>query len=497
MVFNSFQFMIFFPVVTVIYYFIPKKIRYIWLLGCSYYFYMSWNALYALLLLYSTLVTYCFALIIERIKQKGGLAAGFRKGFCLFLCVVMNLAILFFFKYYEFAFENLNIILMQHAGFRLTVPKFDIILPVGISFYTFQSLGYTIDVYRDDIYAEKNFFRYALFVSFFPQLVAGPIERSRNLLKQLAIPQKFRFEGFRDGIFLMIWGFFLKLVVADRAAVFVNTVYADYKAYSGWYLILATFFFAIQIYCDFSGYSTIAMGAAEILGIRLMDNFNAPYLSRSCAEMWRRWHISLSTWFRDYLYFPLGGSRRGAFLKYVNQMIVFVVSGLWHGAALTYLIWGALNGFYQVLGAVLKPIRDLFVKILHVNRESMAHKLLQTGITFMLVDFSWIFFRAENLESAKDIIFSIFTARNYWILIDGSLYTLGLDRQNFHLLAACILVLLAADILKYNGVQLRTVIAEQDYWFRWIVVALSIGAVLLLGIWGPIYDEASFIYFQF
>ena len=497
MVFNSFQFMIFFPIVVVFYYLIPKKIRYIWLLGSSYYFYMSWNAMYALLLLYATLVTYLFALCIERIKRRGGLAAGFRKGLCLFLCIVMNLALLFFFKYYKFAFDNINLLLTRYYSMSLKVPKFDVILPVGISFYTFQSLGYTIDVYRDDAYAEKNFFRYALFVSFFPQLVAGPIERSKNLLKQLAVPQKFRFEDFRDGVLLMIWGFFLKMVIADRASVFVDKVYGDYKTYGGWFLIIATFLFAVQIYCDFCGYSTIAMGAAEILGIHLMDNFDAPYLSKSCAEMWRRWHISLTSWFRDYIYIPLGGSRRGPVLKYVNQMIVFIVSGLWHGAALTYLIWGALNGLYQVLGAVLRPLRNLVTRILPVNRDSIGHRTLQVFVTFTLVDFSWIFFRADSLESAKNIIVSIFRADNRWILVDGSLYTLGLDRQNFQLLFICILLLLVADICKYHGIVLRTVISEQDCWFRWIIIALSIGAVLLFGIWGPVYDEASFIYFQF
>ena len=497
MAFNSFQFIIFFPVVTVLYYLIPKKIRYIWLLVCSYYFYMSWNAMYALLLLYSTLVTYVFGLLIGNIGKKDGKAAGFGKGVFLFLCVVLNLAVLFFFKYYNFVFDTINQILSFRSAGQLVVPRFDVILPVGISFYTFQALGYTIDVYRGDTYAEKNFFRYALFVSFFPQLVAGPIERSKSLLKQLAIPQKFQFVNFREGVLLMIWGYFLKMVIADRISIFVDTVYGNYKTYTGWYLIVATMLFAVQIYCDFGGYSIIAMGAAKILGIHLMDNFNAPYLSRSCAELWRRWHISLSTWFRDYLYIPLGGSRRGVFFKYLNQMIVFLVSGLWHGAALTYVIWGFLNGLYQVLGAILKPFRSLVVRVLPINTESLSHRLLQTFITFSLMDFSWIFFRADSLESAVNIIGSVFSARNYWILFDGSLYTCGLNRQNFNLLLLCIALLLIADICKYNGIVLRDEICRQDCWLRWIIISFSIGAVLLFGIWGPVYDEASFIYFQF
>lgn len=220
------------------------------------------------------------------------------------------------------------------------MPVFDIILPVGISFYTFQALSYTMDVYRNEIYAEKNFFRYALFVSFFPQLVAGPIERSKNLLKQLGMPKKFNFEKVKEGILLMLWGYFLKMILADRIAIFVDSVYGDYQTFSGYYIAVATILFAIQIYCDFSGYSIIAMGAAKILDIDLMENFDAPYYSSSVAEFWRKWHISLTSWFKDYLYIPLGGSRKGKFRKNFNKMIVFLVSGLWHGANLSFVVWG-------------------------------------------------------------------------------------------------------------------------------------------------------------
>ena len=307
MVFNSFSFLIFFPIVLALYFLLPQKIKSFWLLIASYYFYMSWNIKYALLIFLSTVVTYLSGLLIEKVKQKT--CEEKRKiklkKFVVAASFIINLGILFYFKYFNFAIDLITKVFAQ-IHIQVNVPVFDIILPVGISFYTFQALSYTMDVYRDDIFAEKNFFKYALFVSFFPQLVAGPIERSKNLLKQLAKPKGFNFEKARDGLLLMIWGYFLKVVVADRIAIFVDTVYGDYITYNGWYIAIATILFGVQIYCDFFGYSTIAMGTAEMLGIDLMENFNAPYLSVSVAEFWRNWHISLTSWFKDYLYIPLG-----------------------------------------------------------------------------------------------------------------------------------------------------------------------------------------------
>ena len=262
---------------------------------------------------------------------------------------------------------------------------------------------------------------------FFPQLVAGPIERSKNLLTQLREPRKFDFGYAFDGILLMLWGFFLKIVLADRIAIFVDTVYGDCEHYQGIYLIVATVLFAVQIYCDFSGYSSIAMGTAKLLGIELMDNFNAPYLSTSVADFWRRWHISLTSWFKDYLYIPLGGSRRGTFRKYINKMIVFILSGLWHGAQLTFVVWGAINGLYQVIGEVLMPIRKKVSDIIGINRNSEGVYALSVLATFALVDFTWIFFRADSLGRAIYIIKSILNTENIWTLFDGSLYNCGLD----------------------------------------------------------------------
>lgn len=382
-------------------------------------------------------------------------------------------------------------------GIELNVPVLDIVLPVGISFYTFQALGYTIDVYRNEIYAEKNFLRYALFVSFFPQLVAGPIERSKNLLKQLAIPSRIEFKNIVEGLYLMLWGYFLKIVLADRIAIFVDTVYSLYNQYDGMYLVIATLLFAVQIYCDFAGYSTIVVGASKILGIELMENFDAPYLSTTVAGFWRRWHISFTSWFKDYLYIPLGGSRKGRIRKYFNKMVVFLASGLWHGADLSFVIWGGLNGLYQIVGEMLMPIRTAVSNKLCMERNTDGFKIIQTVLTFIMVDFTWIFFRARSCKEAMDIIEKMITVKNPWILWDGSLYNCGLDSKNFGLMIFCIGILFCADIVKKKKIVIRDILQQQDSWFQSISVAIIIFLILLFGIWGPEYHEASFIYFQF
>jgi len=498
--FNSLEFLIFFPIVTLVYFVIPRKAKHLWLLVCSYYFYMCWNAKYALLILTSTVVTYLSGLLMEKVtkgaEQSDAAEVVRRKKWIVAGSFIINLGILFFFKYFNFAMNTLTA-LFGLFHIQLNLPTLDVLLPVGISFYTFQALSYTMDVYRGDIYAEKSFIRYALFVSFFPQLVAGPIERSKNLLKQLAVPKRFSFDAFREGLLLMLWGFFLKIVLADRIAIFVDAVYADYKTYGGFYILVATVLFAVQIYCDFSGYSTIAMGTAKILGVDLMENFNAPYLSTSVAQFWRNWHISLTSWFKDYLYIPLGGSRRGKVRKSLNKMIVFLVSGLWHGARFSYVVWGGLNGLYQVIGEWLTPARNRLIALLHLHPDSMAHRLAQGLITFILVDFTWLFFRASSLTDAVNMIKSLFSVQNPWVLVDGSLYKCGLDLPNFWLMLICIGVLAFADVCKHRGICVRKVVLKQDYWFRWVFIAASVLLILLFGKWGPAFDQSNFIYFQF
>lgn len=449
-------------------------------------------------MLFSTVITYASGLLLEWVKNSsyGSEEKKNLKNIVVAFSFFINLAILFCFKYANFTMEALAFLFRQ-VHVELNLPVFDVVLPVGISFYTFQALSYTMDVYRDEIYAEKNFFHYALFVSFFPQLVAGPIERSKNLLKQLAVPKKFNFELARDGFLLMIWGYFLKLILADRIAIFVDTVYGDSAIYPGVYLIVATVLFAVQIYCDFYGYSVIAMGAAEILGIHLMENFNAPYLATSVTDFWRRWHISLTSWFRDYLYIPLGGSRKGKGRKYFNKLVVFLASGLWHGANCSFVIWGGVNGLYQIVGEMLMPVRKKAVALLNLNPDSIGYKAIQIVNTFCFVDFAWIFFRAKSVRQAVEIIRSMLFVKNPWILLDGSLYQCGLDSKNFWLMMIGIAILLYADIWKQKGTEIRKVITAQDYWCRWLVMIFSICFILVFGVWGSGYNAAGFIYFQF
>lgn len=486
MLFNSWQYLVFYPVVLVIYFLLSKKLKNLWLLGASYYFYMGWNPKYIVLLFFTTMVTYIGSRILEC----------HRKRWILFFTVALNFGILFYFKYAHFAYGNLALICSM-LGIPFRGHSFDILLPVGISFFTFQAIGYTIDVYRGEIYAEKNFFRYALFVSFFPQLVAGPIERSKNLLKQLDKTYGFSYDRMREGLLLILWGFFLKLVIADRAAVFVDTVFGDTGTYGGLYIPVACVLFAFQIYCDFSGYSIIAMGSAKIIGLELMDNFNAPYFSKSVGEFWRRWHISLSTWFRDYLYIPLGGSRRGNIRTAINLMVVFLASGLWHGAAWTYVIWGGFNGLFQVMGKLLEKPRKWMKAFFCIGENRFSHKLLRMITTFLLIDFTWFFFRVKGLRNSFSVLRCIVTGYNPWILMDEGLFQCGLNRKNFYLLVGCICVLMMADYGKYLGICIRKKILEQDFWFRWLVFAGGVLFILIFGIWGGNYDAKSFIYFQF
>lgn len=466
---------------------------------------MNWNAEYGFLLLFGTVVTYVGALLIEKIRKDSGEKSNKKARICLVVCLITNLGLLAFFKYSGFAIGIANKILgVLHIQKSIPTSWVDyIILPVGISFYILQSLGYLIDVYRKDVYAEKNFFRYALFISFFPQLVAGPIERSKNLLTQLAKPQKLSWDNCKRGFFIMLWGYFLKLVIADRAAIFVNKVYGDSSTYPGFYIVLATVLFAIQIYCDFCGYSTIARGVALFFGIRLVDNFKAPYFSRSIEEFWRRWHISLSGWFRDYLYIPLGGNRKGIVRKQINKLIVFSVSGLWHGASLAYILWGMLNGIYQVISDCWRYLTEKVGVLAKFNKKTdmdrttlFSRSLLRCAVTFMLVCFTWFFFRAGDLSDAIEILQNL-KCFNWEILFDGSLYNLGISKEFFHVLVLSIGILFLVDYQKYREKDVAQILMQQDWWFQGIIVLVMIYGILLFGCYGVEYDTNQFIYFQF
>lgn len=497
MLFNSLEFMLFFPTVCLCYYLIPHRFRYLLLLVCSYFFYMCWNPTYALLMLTSTAITYASGLLITYAeKTEDPRRRERKKKWFVALSFVSNLSILFFFKYFDFAADTV-VRLLGMVNIQVQAPVFDVILPVGISFYTFQALGYTVDVYRKDIYAERNFLKYALFVSFFPQLVAGPIERSKNLLIQINEKHKFEFERVRDGLLLMLYGYFQKVVLAEYLAIAVNSVYDSYLERTGFQLLTATVLFAFQIYCDFGSYSNIAVGAAKVMGFRLMENFNTPYFAVSVSDFWRRWHISLSTWFRDYLYIPLGGNRKGRLRKQFNLMVVFVVSGLWHGASWHFVLWGFLNGAYQVVGEWLRPIRRWVMERLRVDEQAFSHKVLRILITFGLVDFSWIFFRASGRQGIE-IVKRIFgLAGDFWFTWGDNLAAMGLTYQTGILLVVCLLILFAADLCKYNGVCLIEWIGKQGIWLRWLIYYAAIFGILIFGVYGPGYDASQFIYFQF
>lgn len=489
MLFNSIDFLIFFPVVAILFFIMPKKLRCVWLLIASYYFYMGWNPKYAALIALSTIITYASGLWIEKTESKRGRQA------VVAASLVSNLAILAVFKYANFALQSLSGV-MSRLGIGTIDKRLDLLLPVGISFYTFQALSYTIDVYRGDIKAEKNLVRYALFVSFFPQLVAGPIERSGNLLSQIQKIGEARlwdFERVRDGLLLMFFGLFQKLVIADRASILVNQVYNNYSAYGFLELAVASVLFAFQIYCDFGGYTNIARGAAQVMGFSLMQNFRQPYLATSIKDFWRRWHISLTSWFTDYLYIPLGGNRKGTARKYVNILIVFGVSGLWHGASWHFVAWGLLHAAYQIAGDLKARLaKKLASERTACPSDTFSGKLRKGLATFILTDIAWVFFAAENMNHA----FQIFSRMTATFQAKG-IYDLGLDRGNWAALCFALLILLIVDVIHENGRSVFALVNRQGLWFRWILYLGLIWFTILFGIYGIDYDTGQFIYFQF
>ncbi len=492
MLFNSIDFLIFFPLIVLVYYIIPYRFRYIWMLLASYYFYMQWHPAYIFLLFGTTVVTYMGGLMIEKKRETG---AG---KMCLAVVVTINLAVLAYFKYSGMIMGYVNV-LLELTGHTRTTWSNSILLPVGISFFTLQALGYLIDVYRGKIEAERDFLRYALFISFFPQLVAGPIERSSNLIKQLKTPERFSYENLRKGLLVMLYGFFLKIVVADRLAIYVDSVYDDLPGHPGYYIVVAAVFFAIQLYCDFYGYSTIAKGAARVMGITLMDNFKAPYFSVGISEFWRRWHVSLSSWFKDYLYIPLGGNRKGTFRKYLNIMIIFAVSGLWHGASMGFVVWGLLNGFYQLIEALYRTFRNKLTDLTGIGplRDSFARRLLGRIVTFYEFAFSLIFFRSGNLKTSVRAFSNMVSVNNRQIFTDGSLFKEGVSWEYFCVLFIAVIVIGIVDSVKYRGEDAADAFLTKSWLFRMPAVVLLLAFVILFGCYGNAYDVQKFIYFQF
>ncbi len=479
MLFNSIEFAIFFPLVTAVFFLLAQRWRVSWLLAASCVFYMAFIPAYILILLVTILIDYFAGIYIERVE-------GRLKKALLWVSIISTCTVLFVFKYFDF-FINSFVGVSGLLGWHLSRPILSIILPIGLSFHTFQSLSYVVEVYRGKQKAEHDFVIYATYVMFLPQLVAGPIERPQNLLHQFREWHAFDYANVTGGLKRMAWGFFKKLVVADRLALYVNDVYSAPQAYNGLQLTIATFFFAYQIYCDFSGYSDIAIGAAQVLGFRLMENFRTPYYSLSISEFWRRWHISLSTWFKDYLYIPLGGNRVSKRRHIVNLLITFGVSGLWHGANWTYVVWGLLNGVYLIAGWLTKDTRDRFFGSLGLAEDTPVRKVMMWSSTFLLTCIAWILFRARNLVDAAYVFTHLASHWNFHQIGTPQFFL-----RQMPVAVAAILFLEGGQLLE-NRISLPSVLGRWPQAVRWGVYAAFVMLVLMFGI----YQKAQFIYFQF
>jgi len=494
MLFNSLHFLIFYPVVTLVYFLLPTvRFRNILLLIASYYFYMQYKPEYGLLMLLSTAIDYFAALGMSQTSKKPV------KRLWLALSLMGNLGMLFFFKYFNFFNMNVaRVLSLFNVSYQPL--SIDVLLPIGISFYTFQTLSYTIDVYRGDMQPERDFFDFALYVSFFPQLVAGPIERSTNLLHQLKIHHGFDADRVASGLRLMVYGFFKKVVIADRLAVIVDTVYNNPTQHSGVAYFIATFAFAFQIYCDFSGYSDIAIGCARVMGVDLMKNFERPYFSKSVTEFWRRWHISLSTWFRDYLYIPLGGSKKGYFRTLLNLFIIFVVSGLWHGASWTFVIWGALNGIAIVIerifgiGKRMKNDTAGEKKPLSLRFLRGVANIVPMVLTFAFTCFTWVFFRARTVSEALYMLPRFLTGLGTFDLAQflSTRVILGLDYWEFFTAIGAVLLLVCLEMIQ-GVIKPSKVLGRMPSAVRLAVYAFSLSLV----IWLAWTETQTFIYFAF
>ena len=489
MLFNSFEFIcIFFPLVTALYFVLPHRWRWLLLLVASCWFYMAFVPVYILILAFTILVDYYAGIWIER-------SEGRQRKLVLTASIVANVGVLAFFKYFNFLNESIAG-LVRGMGFHYGVPDLGILLPIGLSFHTFQSLSYTIEVYRRHQRAEHRPGIFALYVMFYPQLVAGPIERPGNLLNQInatapgtGMRSHFSYDRTVEGLRQMLWGFFKKVVIADRCAVVVDQVYSAPDHYGALSIALATYLFAVQIYCDFSGYTDIALGAARVMGFNLMVNFRTPYLSRNISEFWSRWHISLSSWFRDYLYIPLGGNRVVKWRWYYNLMVVFLVSGLWHGANWTYVIWGGLHGSYLILALVFAPLLARLTAGTGLDKRPRLKRALNIFITVQLVSFAWIFFRANTVHEAFALVERLFTTP--WAVGDLRQLRTDLPRTMLEPTVILLLAFMVMDPL-YDAWVKREKPVPRGLLGTTLFAALLVG-ILLFGYFGA----TSFIYFQF
>ena len=477
MFFNSLSFAIFLPIVFILYWLIfnkNKNTQNAILIVASYYFYSCWDWRFLFLLIFSTLLDYFSAIMMENTTTKS------RRKFWLWLTIVINLGFLGVFKYYDFFAESFAE-LLNGFGFKAHPYLLKLVLPVGISFYTFHGLSYVIDIYYKRISAERNFIDYSLFVSYFPLLVAGPIERATHLLPQVKIKRIFDFDKAKEGVYQILWGLVKKIVIADSCATYANAIFDNYESMNTLSLILGAIYFAFQIYGDFSGYSDIALGTSKLFGIDLLKNFNYPYFSRDIAEFWRRWHISLSSWFKDYLYIPLGGSKGGMWMKIRNTFIIFLVSGFWHGANWTFMVWGLLNAIY-FLPLLLQSKNRTNMGAISISWNFSSLKTVFSILcTFVITCFAWIFFRSKSLTDAISYINQMFNSVNF------KPEYLSNERYSVELLA---LVMVFVFVEWFNRAKVEP-LSGKGSWFK---ITLAIIALITLGVYS---DYKEFIYFQF
>lgn len=489
MLFNSLSFALFLPIVFILYWFVVRnnfKQQNILLLFASYFFYACWDYRFLFLLMFSTLLDYFSGLKMDAANSR------LQKKIWFWLSIIINLGFLGIFKYYNFFAESFAESLSM-LGINVNLWTLKVILPVGISFYTFHGLSYVVDIYNEKIKAEKNFVDYAVFVSFFPLLVAGPIERATHLLPQIQRNRSFDSSKAIDGLRQILWGLFKKIVIADSCAQFANQIFNNSEGYSGLALVFGALFFTFQIYCDFSGYSDIALGTARLFGIELLRNFAFPYFSRDIAEFWRRWHISLSTWFRDYLYIPLGGSKGGTLKKVRNTFIIFIVSGFWHGANWTFMMWGFLNALYIMPSILFNTNRNNLDNVAQGKTFPSVKELFQMLITFSLTVIAWIFFRARSIHHAlayiRDMFKGLFQQETY-----GSAASFFKHEVGFALPALLVFFMVTEWLGREQQYAIQEVGVKFKRPVRW---ALYYGLVLIIFYFAGSGKEQEFIYFQF
>ena len=488
MLFNSLPFVIFFPIVTLLFFLLPHNLRWVLLLVASCFFYMFFKPVYILILAFTIVIDYYAGILLEDEPDKK------RKKKYLIMSLVANIGVLAVFKYYNFLNTNVTGLALM-MGFKNPIPFLQMALPIGLSFHTFQAMSYTIEVYRGHQKAERHFGIYSLYVMFYPQLVAGPIERPQNMLHQFHEKKYFNYNNAVAGLRLMLWGMFKKAVIADRLAEVTDPIFNNPYGYSAASIFIASVFFSFQIYCDFSGYSDIALGSARVMGFDLMKNFDRPYSSKKISEFWRRWHISLSTWFKDYLYIPLGGNRVSPARRNFNLFIVFMVSGLWHGANWTFIIWGTLHGIYTVFANVTEHSRNKLRAAIGLSRIHWLDNSIQKIITFLLVTIAWIFFRANTVHDAFYMVRKLPAAAGELFAAIKS-HALALDMQvSAGKLMMCIAVIAVMEWvhrLQHKG-SLNMLIQSKPRPVRWAIYYALVMAILYLGV----FQNRQFIYFQF